>query len=175
MAAVSIPYKPGSVTHGCSLLSHTVAASCHIRLQPLVTHGCSLCHIQLQPRPHTVAASATYGCRRGCARSSPTHAHTATRLRSSWCAGRTRRARRSAATRLRSSLPRRPRTRRMMRVRRCCSGGSRRRMALRQQRHSLIRGRRARRLRVLRRRRVAAWRCFLRRTTGRQLRRRRGR
>ena len=96
------------------------------------------------------------------------------------CVARTPRARRSAATRPRSSRPRLRPTRRTMLVRRCCSGGSRRRTAPRWRRRCVLRRRgaclwRRRRRRVLRRGWAVAWRCYSRRTTARRLRRRRGR
>ena len=50
-----------SAAYGCSLA--------HARLQPRLpiasaTHGCGLCHLRLQRLSPTVAAPATYGCRR---------------------------------------------------------------------------------------------------------------
>ena len=67
------PHVPPGVRHQLGGQRHIVRAargglaqSLHrLQLQPrsLLTYGCSLAHLRLQPRSPTVAAALTYGCR----------------------------------------------------------------------------------------------------------------
>lgn len=135
---------------GCSL--------CCVRLQPLLPTGCSLGYLRLQARlreelAHARAHGYTLAVKLVRPTLTPTPALTLARTLALTptptpnyprCAARTPRARRSAATRPCSSRPRPRPTRRTILVRRCCSGGSRRRTALQWRRRCVLQRRRAR-------------------------------